>query len=360
MLKKVFEICDFIHFLVPGIIRKKYVILLLGLFIAMNLVNEFEIDMVYAAKPVVIVIDPGHGGKNLGTNYLPIPEKYYNMQVALHMKEHLESFNNVKVYLTHGEDIDMSLEERAEFAKSVEADFLISLHFNMSLSHKLYGSEVWIPSTGNLYSRSYSLANEFILQFKDMGLFSRGIKTRIGKNDTDYYGIIRHCTDRNIPAIIVEHCHVDNKNDIKYMEDESLKEFGIRNAEAVAKYYSLTSRVKDSDYSNYSPLAIPTPEVKMRNDLSAPDITSVYMVGYSKNKRYATVQLTSTDYDTNIQYYAYSYDNGLTWSEYYPWHESKNIMTITVKMPFCNKTSLIFKTVNLYDLETKSNILVLD
>ncbi len=35
-----------------------------------------------AAEPVVIVIDPGHGGENLGTDYLPIPEKTYTMTVA--------------------------------------------------------------------------------------------------------------------------------------------------------------------------------------------------------------------------------------------------------------------------------------
>ena len=99
-----------------------------------------------AAEPVVVVIDPGHGGKNLGTEYLAIPEKYYTMVVAQHMKEQLEKYQNVKVYLTHTTDIDMSLKERAEFAASVNADFLFSLHFNMSLSHALYGSEVWVPS----------------------------------------------------------------------------------------------------------------------------------------------------------------------------------------------------------------------
>ena len=31
-----------------------------------------------AAEPVVIVIDPGHGGENLGTDYLPVPEKTYS------------------------------------------------------------------------------------------------------------------------------------------------------------------------------------------------------------------------------------------------------------------------------------------
>ena len=51
----------------------------------------------------------------------------------------------------------MSLEERAEFAANVQADFLLSLHFNMSISHILYGSEIWVPSTGQLYSQGVSM-----------------------------------------------------------------------------------------------------------------------------------------------------------------------------------------------------------
>ena len=50
---------------------------------------------VHAAEPIVVVIDPGHGGENLGTDYLPIPEKVYTMQVALYMKQELEKYKNV-------------------------------------------------------------------------------------------------------------------------------------------------------------------------------------------------------------------------------------------------------------------------
>ena len=192
-------------------------------------------------------IDPGHGGSNLGTDYLPIPEKVYTMVVAQYMKEELEKFQNVEVYLTHTEDVKMDLDERAAFAQGVDADFLFSLHFNMSLSHTLYGSEVWIPSTGQLYSQGYSAANEFLTQFEEMGLFNRGIKTRIGSNgNSDYYGIIRECSIRSIPAVIVEHCHVDNINDTPYIQSpEKLREFGVRDAQAVARYFGLVSKDKN-------------------------------------------------------------------------------------------------------------------
>ena len=312
-----------------------------------------------AAEPIVVVIDPGHGGSNLGTDYLPIPEKTYTMTVALHMKEQLEKYQNVQVYLTHTEDIDMSLRERAEFASSVNADFLFSLHFNMSLSHALYGSEVWVPSSGQLYSQGYSAANEFLTQFDEMGLFNRGIKTRIGSNGkSDYYGVIRESALRNIPAIIVEHCHVDNDNDAPYIQSpEMLKEFGVRDAEAVAQYFGLVSKDGKTDYSSYAPLAVPVPANRVCNDTTAPSYVGANLLKYDQTGRYATVELTALDAESVIQYYSYSCDNGLTWSALQPWTKGSPTMTVTINMGYGKKDTLIFKAYNLYDRSTESNVI---
>lgn len=316
---------------------------------------------VRAAEPIVVVIDPGHGGENLGTDYLPIPEKMYTMVVAQHMKEQLEKYQNVQVYLTHTEDVDMSLKERAEFAASVNADFLYSLHFNMSLSHSLYGSEVWVPSSGILYSQGYSAANEFLIQFEEMGLFNRGIKTRIGSNGkSDYYGIIRESSVRGIPAIIVEHCHVDNINDEAYMQSpEKLKEFGVRDAEAVARYFGLVSKDGSTDYSSYAPLAVPVPAERVCNDTTAPLYVNANLLKYDQTGKYATVELTAIDEESVIQYYSYSYDNGLTWSVLQPWVKGSPTMTVSVSMGYGKKDTLIFRAYNLYDRITESNTVYL-
>ena len=318
-------------------------------------------ETAYAAEPVVVVIDPGHGGENLGTDYLPIPEKVYTMQVALYMKEELEKYNNVTVYLTHTEDIDMDLDERADFAKSVNADFLFSLHFNMSISHALYGSEVWVPSTGTLYSRGYSAGNEFLMQFEQMGLFNRGIKTRIGSKGTDYYGIIKHCALRDIPAIIVEHCHVDHINDVANIQSQSrLKELGVRDATAGARDFGLVKKVGEADYSAYAPLAVPVPEERVYNDTTAPLYLEAKLLDYNSTSRYATVELNALDYESPLQYYAFSTDNGLTWSTLQAWNKGQNEMTVTVNIGYGKKDSLLFKVMNLYDIATNSNLLRLD
>ena len=95
-----------------------------------------------AEEPLIIVIDPGHGGENLGAEYGSYTEKEMTMIVAKAMKEELEKYDQVVVYLTHDVDMNMSIEQRALFAKEKNADFLFCLHFNMSVNHDLFGAEV--------------------------------------------------------------------------------------------------------------------------------------------------------------------------------------------------------------------------
>lgn len=106
---------------------------------------------VHGAEPVVVVLDPGHGGENLGAEYGEYTEKEMTMAVAKAMKEELEKYEGIEVYLTHETDKDMSLEERAEFARDKNADFLFCLHFNMSEEHNKFGAEVWVSAFGDKY-----------------------------------------------------------------------------------------------------------------------------------------------------------------------------------------------------------------
>ncbi|MDE6063579.1 MAG: N-acetylmuramoyl-L-alanine amidase, partial [Lachnospiraceae bacterium] len=57
---------------------------------------------------LVIVIDPGHGGKNLGADYNGFLEKEMNMTVANAMYEELTKYEGITVYMTHtSTDTDM-------------------------------------------------------------------------------------------------------------------------------------------------------------------------------------------------------------------------------------------------------------
>ena len=212
-----------------------------------------------------------------------------------------------------------------------------------------------------MYSQGYSAANEFLTQFEEMGLFNRGIKTRIGSNgNSDYYGIIRECSIRSIPAVIVEHCHVDNINDTPYIQSpEKLREFGVRDAQAVARYFGLVSKDKTKDYSNYAPLAVPVPASRVHNDTTAPVYVSANLLKYDQTGKTATVELTALDAESPIQYYAYSCDNGLTWSALQPWAKGSPTVTVSLNIGYGSNNTLIFKAYNLYDMSTQSNVIQL-
>ena len=157
------------------------------------------------AENFVIVIDPGHGGSNEGLNYDGFLEKDMNLVTAKAMQELLQQYDNTEVYITNPDKKDMSLKERAEYAKSVEADVMVSLHFNMSENHTMYGSEVWIPSTGLANAKMHALGDIILSQLSEHGLTIRGVKTRLNDSGTDYYGIIRESAALDLPCIPVEH-----------------------------------------------------------------------------------------------------------------------------------------------------------
>ena len=61
----------------------------------------------------------------------------------------------------------------------------------------------------------------------------------------------------------VEHCHVDHPYDVVNLQsDDRLREFGERDARAVARYFGLTSIDNKTSYKDYAPLAVPTPHGK--------------------------------------------------------------------------------------------------
>lgn len=79
----------------------------------------------------VVVIDPGHGGLNPGTQSVADgkAEKEFTLDWALRLASVLKT-NGWQVFLTRTNDVDVSLGDRVAFADQCEADLFISLHFN--------------------------------------------------------------------------------------------------------------------------------------------------------------------------------------------------------------------------------------
>lgn len=324
---------------------------------------EAHMEVQADEEPVIVVIDPGHGGENLGAEYENYVEKEMTMIVANAMKEELEKYEGIRVYLTRYDDVktDISLEDRSEFAKSVDADFLFCLHFNMSEYHTLFGAECWISAFGEEYSKGYGFASVEMDLLQELGLYSRGIKTRLNQKGTDYYGIIRTATERNIPCVLIEHCHLDQENDKPFYDyDEKLKTFGRLDATAVAKYFNLRSEELGVDYSDYQNIEVPIPASVVKPDTTETDVCMIEVLDQNMETGEITVQVSAMDYDSGMLYYTYSYDNGETFSELQKWGDkSQDTITFTMQVPPHIVPQIVVNGYNGYDLYKTSNMVSL-
>lgn len=318
-------------------------------------------------EKLVIVIDPGHGGDNLGTTENSHEEKSMTMVTAKAMYEELSLYDNVEVYLTHTKDVKMSLEARAEYAYSLDADFLFSIHYNASECHELFGSELWVPLDAPANAYGYQFGEVWLKSLGERGLFIRGVKTRIGKNG-DYYGIIRESAERGIPAVILEHCHVDEEHDAPFCDsEEDLIQFGRDDATAVAKYFGLKSEALNVDYSGYQLAEVNgnTPVPITLQDETAPDICTIALSEADYESGRLSLTVTAADYESPLIYYSYSLDGGATFSSRSVWPgantltgEYDDTFTLHLTIPDGTQPTVILRAYNMFEHTTDSNAYV--
>lgn len=316
---------------------------------------------------LVVVIDPGHGGTNLGAEYNGFLEKEMNMAVAKAMYEELSLYEDITVYLTHDTaENSMTIQERADFAASVHADFVFCLHFNMSAEQQLFGSEVWISAFGEENRQGYRFGILQLTEMQSMGLSLRGVKTRLNEEGQDYYGILRFCEEYGIPAALIEHCHLDNERDTPfYDEEEDLIAFGRADATAAAKFFGLKSEVLGVDYGAETKTALTEPgSLYARADTTPPDICTIEQAYTDLTRSVAAVTVTACDYDSSMLYYAYSIDGGKTFTPYLEWPEADllsgtapDTFTFEAEIPDGVSPFFVVRAVNQYDLVTESNLL---
>jgi N-acetylmuramoyl-L-alanine amidase len=92
----------------------------------------------------IIVIDPGHGGKDPGAvGYKNYREKVVVLQIAKELKKILKQ-RGYKIYMTRNKDKFVKLRDRTQYANRKNADLFISIHANAvgkSSANKAYGIE---------------------------------------------------------------------------------------------------------------------------------------------------------------------------------------------------------------------------
>jgi N-acetylmuramoyl-L-alanine amidase len=88
-----------------------------------------------ARRRPLVVLDPGHGGREPGAanDAYGLVESHLALGLAELTADRLRAIMpKVRVMLTRSTDADLSLEERCALANTLEADAFVSIHFNAS------------------------------------------------------------------------------------------------------------------------------------------------------------------------------------------------------------------------------------
>lgn len=158
-----------------------------------------------------VVLDAGHGGKDVGTmavqQQTDIYEKDINLTLALQVGELLEA-HGVKVILTREDDTFLELQERTDLSNQENPDLFISLHCNyFEDDSSVSGLECYYASN----SKGQGCAETILDLLAENG----SILTRNAKS-ADYY-VLKHT---KAPAVLVEMGYLSNSSELKNLTSE--------------------------------------------------------------------------------------------------------------------------------------------
>jgi len=197
-----------------------------------------------SAKPLqnrVIILDPGHGGKDPGTVKGSVSEKSITLKVSTQVKQLLENAG-AKVYMTRTGDTYPSLQDRVDFTQANYGEIFVSVHVNSAANSSAQGTETYYAiSTGDMYQEDIDLATFVNNQIvNNLNMKNRGVKQ-------EQYYVIRNMV---IPSILVELGFLTNTEDHNKMtNDQYVNLFAESIYNGILQYYKNNkSRRDDAKY----------------------------------------------------------------------------------------------------------------
>jgi len=107
-----------------------------------------RIKMRAGMRPLVVAIDPGHGGQDPGAvGPTGKREKDITLAVARELARQVNATPGLKAYLTRDTDVFIPLPMRAQKARAAKADIFISIHADAAENRAATGSSVYVLST---------------------------------------------------------------------------------------------------------------------------------------------------------------------------------------------------------------------
>lgn len=153
----------------------------------------------------VIVLDPGHGGKDPGAAGDENKEKELTLATAKKVKTKLEAAG-AKVLMTRTGDTYPTLSDRVAFSKKNKADVFISIHFNSSSSSSANGIDTFYWTTYKNEKALATYVQEAVID--STGLKNRGVRT-------GNFQVIR---ENNMQAILIELGFISNPDEEAIIE----------------------------------------------------------------------------------------------------------------------------------------------
>lgn len=116
-------------------------------------------------KPFTVVLDPGHGGSDVGATRAGIHESHLTLKIALLVGEMLEkNHNDIKVAYTRKTDKELKAPERMAIANKADGDIFVSIHVNAAYNEAkkrdvttAHGVEVYIQTVENIERKTNTL-----------------------------------------------------------------------------------------------------------------------------------------------------------------------------------------------------------
>lgn len=183
-----------------------------------------------AVKNRIIILDPGHGGKDPGAVKESYTEKAIVLKVSNLVRQKLVAAG-ATVKMTRTGDTYPSLEDRVAYTKNNFGEIYVSVHVNSATSSSAKGTETFYNiSTGDQYAEDQLLA-----KYINNEIVSKANMTNRGVKEGPFY-VIRNMI---IPSVLVELGFISNTEDRnKLINDKYVEIFAQAIYTGIVDYYS--------------------------------------------------------------------------------------------------------------------------